>query len=134
VSTQNVVVFDEAQRAWDREYMYTKRGIARSEPELLISIGERIPGWSTLVGLVGGGQEIHSGEEAGLGQWRDAVLGATAEWELFCPPAIADEFSGLDVTTHEDLSLDVSLRSRGPRRFTYGCNICSLARWLMPSR
>jgi DUF2075 family protein len=112
VPAQHVVVFDEAQRAWDREYMQTKRGIARSEPELLISIGERIPNWSTLVGLVGSGQEIHSGEEAGLSQWRDAVLAASEEWELFCPPGVATEFSDLNVTTHDDLSLDVSLRSR----------------------
>ena len=35
--------------------------------------GERIPGWCVLVGLIGSGQEIHVGEEAGLGQWRTAL-------------------------------------------------------------
>src|SRR6185295_13078123 len=60
---ERVIVFDEAQRAWDRGYMQYKRGIEQSEPELLVEIGERIPNWAVLVGLVGGGQEIFSGEE-----------------------------------------------------------------------
>jgi len=41
IPRQNIVVFDEAQRAWDSQYMMSKKGIAESEPELLISIGEK---------------------------------------------------------------------------------------------
>ncbi len=70
---EHVVVFDEAQRAWDARYMHTKKGVERSEPELLISIGERMDGWAVFVGLVGEGQEIHSGEEAGIAQWSAAL-------------------------------------------------------------
>ena len=91
VPGEHVIVFDEAQRAWDREYMLEKRNIAASEPELLVQIGERLDSWVSLVGLVGEGQEIHSGEEAGLGQWRDALMGpnATANWTVHCPPRLS---------------------------------------------
>ena len=53
IPRQNIIVFDEAQRAWDASHMMLKKAVAYSEPELLIAIGERIPGWATLVGLIG---------------------------------------------------------------------------------
>ena len=114
IPKEHVLVFDEAQRAWDRDYMLTKRGVAKSEPELLVSIGERLPSWAALVGLVGGGQEIYSGEESGLAQWRDAIASSpeAQSWDIHAPPAIADYFHGLPLTVHEDLELTVSLRSR----------------------
>ena len=113
IPEEHVVVFDEAQRAWDAKYMHEKKGIARSEPDLLIEIGNSIEGWSVLVGLVGEGQEIHSGEEAGLDQWRNAVAthAGTSSWRVHCAPSVAPLFSGLDVTSHEELNLDVTLRS-----------------------
>jgi DUF2075 family protein len=111
---EHVVVFDEAQRAWDREYMHRKRNIDRSEPELLINAAMRLPGWAAFVGLVGDGQEIHSGEEGGLGQWADAIRdhGGKAEWVIHCPPRLAGEFEGLSVEVHDLLDLTTSLRSR----------------------
>ena len=110
----HIVVFDEAQRAWDASYMLEKKNVAKSEPDLLIEIGERIVDWSSLVGLVGEGQEIHSGEEAGIAQWRMAVENTPGKdsWVIHCPPKLKDEFSGLDVQTHEELDLNISLRSR----------------------
>lgn len=108
----NVVVFDEAQRAWDARYMEFKRGVGRSEPDLLLDAGTRMPGWSAMVGLVGDGQEIYSGEEGGLEQWREAVEAAAGDWEVHCPPRLADSFSGLPVVTHDELDLTISLRSR----------------------
>ena len=112
--TEHVVVFDEAQRAWDAEFMDVKKGIPRSEPDLLISAAERLPEWACFVGLVGEGQEIHSGEEGGLGQWADAIRSApgSSDWEIHCPPHLADGFAGLSVETHPLLNLTVSLRSR----------------------
>jgi len=114
IPQQHVLVFDEAQRAWDRPYMQEKRGVDASEPDILVAVGERLPGWAALVGLVGDGQEIHSGEEAGLRQWRDAVAGPPerAEWAIHCPPRLASEFSGLAVQTHDRLDLTISLRSK----------------------
>lgn len=111
---EHVIVFDEAQRAWDAKYMHAKKGVARSEPELLVEIGERIDSWAALVGLVGEGQEIYSGEEAGLAQWRSAALppSANKSWTVHVPPRLEHAFEGLTVQTHERLDLTVSLRSR----------------------
>jgi hypothetical protein len=113
VPSEHVVVFDEAQRAWDEDYMHEKKSIRRSEPSLLLEIGSSIDRWSTLIGLVGEGQEIHSGEEAGLSQWRDAVVEQGVEkWSVHCSPRVSGEFEGTNVQTHDHLDLTVSLRSR----------------------
>ena len=110
---EHVVVFDEAQRAWDKGYMEFKKGVSRSEPQILIEIGERIPEWISLVGLVGDGQEIHSGEESGMGQWAEALrCGDESLWSVYCPSRLAPDFVGLDVKVDERLDLTVSLRSR----------------------
>jgi hypothetical protein len=111
IPTQHVIVFDEAQRAWDRHMMSVKKGVEASEPDLLVQAGDRIAGWSVLVGLVGDGQEIHSGEEGGLGQWRDAIIGSGASWEVLCPPRLGHVFDGLSVSTTSKLDLNRSMRS-----------------------
>jgi hypothetical protein len=111
--SEKIVVFDEAQRAWDRTFMFHKRGVEKSEPELLVEIGERIPEWAVLVGLIGEGQEIYSGEEAGIAQWRDAILANTSSiWTVHAPPSLEGHFAGCNVETHEQLDLTTSLRSR----------------------
>jgi DUF2075 family protein len=111
---EHVIVFDEAQRAWDAAYMNEKKGIERSEPELLIEIGERIENWAALVGLVGEGQEIHSGEESGIKQWEIAASKPNAKenWVIHCPPKLASTFGNLEVFAHDELDLNVTLRSR----------------------
>lgn len=111
---EHILVFDEAQRAWDREHMKRERGIDNSEPDLLVQAAERVPGWSVLVGLVGEGQEIYAGEEAGIDQWGDAASppNATERWQVHCPPKLRSVFGHLDVHTNELLDLKVSLRSR----------------------
>src|SRR5205085_1496988 len=83
---EHILVFDEAQRAWDVKQVDRKHGIAKSEPDLLIGIGEKVPGWTVLVGLVGEGQEIHTGEESGIEQWATALEppNATAAWKVWC--------------------------------------------------
>jgi schlafen family protein len=108
----NVIVFDEAQRAWDADYMHLKRGVDRSEPDLLIDAGGRMPRWSAMVGLVGEGQEIYTGEEGGLAQWADAIRANGGPWDIHCPPRLAPAFAGLPVAVHDDLDLTISLRSR----------------------
>jgi hypothetical protein len=96
--------------------MLTQHGLDRSEPDVLIGAGARIEGWSCLVGLVGDGQEIHGGEESGLTQWRSAIASSDADWTVHCAPRVAENFQGLSVTTHLDLDLTVSLRSRRAER------------------
>ncbi|MBL63436.1 MAG: hypothetical protein CMI30_08510 [Opitutae bacterium] len=111
----HVVVFDEAQRAWDREQMEKKHGDFMSEPEALMNVMERTSGWGVVLGLVGEGQEIHSGEEGGIDNWIDAVMHSSrkAKWEAHGSEKVARAFAkrGASVTGHELLNLDLSLRS-----------------------
>ena len=110
---QHVVVFDEAQRAWDAAYMSFKGKGDLSEPEILVSVGERIPGWASLVGLIGHGQEINSGEEAGMEGWNAALDSkSTTDWKIFTPPRYAKNFPNKNVVEMPDLDLTKTLRSR----------------------
>jgi hypothetical protein len=114
IPRQNVIVFDEAQRAWDASHMMLKKAVAYSEPELLLAIGERIPGWATLVGLIGHGQEIHTGEEAGIKGWFDALKSehATSKWKVYSPPRFSSAFHGQIVVELPELDLNHTLRSK----------------------
>jgi DUF2075 family protein len=117
VPEQQLIVFDEAQRSWDSGYMFQQRGIAHSEPELLLRIGERLPNWASLVGLVGTGQSIYSGEEGGMPLWQDALARVHAsQWEIFCPPSIEECFADLGPQSLPELELRVPLRSRQAER------------------
>ena len=78
---ENVVVFDEAQRAWNSTQMMRKRGIDSSEASLLLDVMERLPDWAVIVALVGGGQEIFLGE-AGLGEWGRALQDSPVPWRV----------------------------------------------------
>jgi hypothetical protein len=118
VPPEHVLVFDEAQRAYDRAMVAEKHKIpldaARSEPEHFIEFAERIPEWCVVVGLIGGGQEIHKGEEAGLAQWRRAIESSPrmSDWQVHLPPAVQPVFSGSLRPIHAEqrLSLDTELR------------------------
>ena len=124
VPPEHVTVFDEAQRAFDREKVADTHNIppeqARSEPEHFIEFAERTPDWSVTVGLVGGGQEIHIGEEGGLPLWSAALKESadTERWTVHCPTAVADTFAetGVTVQVSADLSLDETLRSHRATR------------------
>jgi DUF2075 family protein len=110
--TEHIWVYDEAQRAWDAGRVQEKRAFGVSEPEDFLRIGVRKQSWAFLVGLIGEGQEIHLGEEAGLEQWNDAIRAVNARWIVHCPPRIAPVFSAADeVITSEKLDLSVSLRA-----------------------
>jgi hypothetical protein len=111
---EHVLVFDEAQRAWDASKVSTKhRGELgeKTEPELLLEIADRMPGWSVVVALVGEGQEIHVGEERGLSLWADALRARTG-WRVHAPPRIAGAVRG-SVPVYEEpgLDLDTTLRT-----------------------
>ena len=118
IPAEHVLVFDEAQRAWDKEQMASKHGLdistAQSEPEHFIEFAERIPEWSVVIGLIGGGQEIHIGEEAGTGQWIDAIAKSPRadQWTVHAPPVLETLFSNPKVLHKiaEPLNLDQELR------------------------
>jgi hypothetical protein len=93
---EHVVIFDEAQRAWNLKqtanFMLRKKrqpGFADSEPEFLISYMDRHKDWAFIVCLVGGGQEINTGE-AGIDAWLDAVNRRFPEWEMFISSRLTD--------------------------------------------
>lgn len=86
---EHVVIFDEAQRAWDKaqtsRFMTQKRGQAgfdKSEPEFLIGVMDRHEEWCVIVCLVGGGQEINTGE-AGIGEWLSALQSRYTDWKVY---------------------------------------------------
>lgn len=68
VPEEQVIIFDEAQRAWDAKKMNGDK----SEPDVIIEIAKHKP-WSVVVGLIGEGQEIHWGEEGGISLWNTAI-------------------------------------------------------------
>src|SRR5665213_801378 len=114
VPVENVVVFDEAQRAWSQaqaeKFMIRKRGMSEfgmSEPEFLISVMDRKKDWCTIVALIGGGQEINTGE-AGLIEWFDALQKHFNNWEVYYSRQIIDK----DYSWGQDLAFKLrSLKS-----------------------
>jgi hypothetical protein len=122
------VIFDEAQRAWTQaktsDFMRRRKKITdfnRSEPEFLISYLDRHEAWSVIICLVGGGQEIHTGE-AGIGEWLDAVRSKFPHWRVYVSPNLTDSEYGAEpaikdlgsvasVVWDERLHLSTSMRS-----------------------
>lgn len=120
IPPQHVLVFDEAQRAFDADQVDEKhknttghRG-GRSEPEIFVEFAERVPEWCVVLALVGSGQEIHIGEEGGLVQWSDAIEQSVrhGEWVVHGPPQLHQTFSHARIPFHGrgSLDLDVELR------------------------
>ncbi|MFN0199306.1 MAG: DNA/RNA helicase domain-containing protein [Planctomycetaceae bacterium] len=125
---EHVAIFDEAQRAWNREqttnFMLRKKrrsGFDQSEPEFLISCLDRHTDWAVVICLVGGGQEINTGE-AGISEWIDSVLRSYPDWQLFISSRLVDNeydagaaISKVRAHGHfiirDELHLSVSMRS-----------------------
>ncbi|KPF78186.1 hypothetical protein IP88_04535 [alpha proteobacterium AAP81b] len=102
VPSEHVVVFDEAQRAWDRamtsDFMRRKRGLAdfdQSEPGFLLSVMDRRADWCVVVALIGEGQEINRGE-AGVAEWVRALQADLPHWQVALPPHLLAEATSLD--------------------------------------
>lgn len=128
VPPERVAIFDEAQRAWTKaqiaKFMQTKKGVPDfdySEPEFLISTMDRHDDWAVIICLVGGGQEINTGE-AGLPEWFDSLRKAFPHWDVYITPQLNDEeyrrdrewnemIGGLRVFEREKLHLATSVRS-----------------------
>jgi hypothetical protein len=126
--SDHIAVFDEAQRAWNvaqtAAFMQRKKnkpGFSQSEPEFLISCLDRHKDWAVVVCLVGGGQEINTGE-AGISEWIHAVRRSFPDWELHISPELQDAEYGASATleelnshplvrTNPELHLAVSMRS-----------------------
>lgn len=125
---EHVTLFDEAQRAWNlektKQFMKQRKNypnFKQSEPEFLISCLDRHPDWAVVVCLVGGGQEINTGE-AGIKEWIESVIRSFKHWDIYISPNLKDnEYNALETLESislksnlfykEELHLSVSMRS-----------------------
>ncbi|MGB2296334.1 MAG: DNA/RNA helicase domain-containing protein [Poseidonia sp.] len=117
IPLHHVIIFDEAQRAWDKGKVERrhKGSVVGSEPDMFIGMANRIPDWGAVVGLIGTGQEIHDGEESGLQQWVDAVYntGTQENWDIHAPPGIVEQLNTGEIQVYSEpyLTLNTTIRS-----------------------
>ncbi|MBU4016539.1 DUF2075 domain-containing protein [Patescibacteria group bacterium] len=125
---EHVALFDEAQRAWGLEqtanFMQRKKGrrdFNQSEPEFLISCLDRHPDWAVVVCLVGGGQEINTGE-AGISEWINCLSRSFTDWNIYISSRLTDSeydagkvlekiSSRKNFFIKDELHLSISMRS-----------------------
>ncbi|MCR5739605.1 MAG: DUF2075 domain-containing protein [Lachnospiraceae bacterium] len=131
---EHVAIFDEAQRSWTHKRLsdYLKRGgtygnklkvpnFPLSEAAFLIWSLDQREDWATIVCLVGGGQEINTGE-AGISEWIRALNEKFTNWKIYISPKLTEpEYAegmvnelladNSNVTYSDKLHLGVSLRS-----------------------
>lgn len=123
VPPDHIIVFDEAQRAWNKEQAKRKFDRDFSEPEMILEIMDRHLDWAVVVALVGGGQEINSGE-AGLTEWGRNLKEKFSHWEVFISHELLEgthatggmtlfdkKPKNLNIKEEDNLHLKVSLRS-----------------------
>lgn len=87
--SNHAVIFDEAQRAWNRAQNKKKFNRDYSEPEMILNIMERHQDWAAVIALVGGGQEINDGE-AGLEEWGRALTNRSKDWIIYASPEVRE--------------------------------------------
>ena len=133
--SNHVIIFDEAQRAWDRDQNLSKFKRPYSEPEMLLKIMERHQDWAVVIALVGGGQEINSGE-AGIGEWGRALSASPKSWTVYASPegleggsSVAgsrlefhSEVRTLSIHSEPQLHLDISVRNLRADQFASWVN------------
>lgn len=112
---EHMIVFDEAQRAWDAGRMAEKYGIDRAAGGAVLRIAERIPDWAVVVALIGEGQEIHVGEEEDINQWRVGLQQAQQLWQVHCPQRYQEVFSGVSSQLQADPRFDLTTSLRTHR-------------------
>jgi hypothetical protein len=106
-----VLIYDEAQRAWTKEHKSKKSNgeIEESEPSILLSIMNRFSDWSVIIALVGGGQEINTGE-AGLREWGKSIQEDFTNWKvLISPELIKGDHSTGNLTLFEEIPSNVEI-------------------------
>lgn len=126
---EKVTIFDEAQRAWTKEqasnFMKRNKGISdfdKSEPEFLIEVMDRHKDWCTVICLIGGGQEINTGE-AGLEEWIRPFMDKFIDWDIYYSSKIIEDenyikdknalivLNDRNAIKKDELHLSISLRS-----------------------
>jgi len=122
---EQVIIFDEAQRAWDAAYGMQQFERPDSEPSLFLEIMARRSDWAVIVALVGSGQEINRGE-GGLEEWSKSLTKwsqefPTRSWKAYLAPSglrsddgfdeVLSGGAGVPFRTDSRLHLSISERS-----------------------
>jgi hypothetical protein len=118
-----IILFDEAQRAWNAEHSKRKFDRDFSEAEMLFNIMNRNDRWAVIVALIGSGQEINTGE-AGLAEWGKTIKEKFPNWKIYISPELKEGSSNianyklfetaptnLSISELPELHLKVSIRS-----------------------
>ncbi len=111
IPVDRVLIYDEAQRAWTKEHKTKKSNgqITESEPEILLSIMDRFLDWGVIIALVGGGQEINTGE-AGLREWGKTIESKFKDWKVYISPELLQgELNAGDSKLFEELPKNVTV-------------------------
>ncbi len=135
IPNNRIVIFDEAQRAWNAEHSMRKFQRNFSEAEMMFEIMNRHEGWAVVVALVGGGQEINTGE-AGLPEWGQVLQQKFNNWKVYISPQLKtgdhstgnltlfeQEPSNIEVIENTDLHLEVSIRSYKAEKLSNWVNL-----------
>lgn len=127
VPVENVIIFDEAQRCWNKEKLshWTRNKINKdidmSEPHCFIDIMNRREDWAVIICLVGLGQDIYDGE-VGINEWFNSIIKNYSDWYMYYSPEIFKQIEDLDINKNlligvehayerEALHLSTSIRS-----------------------
>ena len=127
VPVENVIIFDEAQRCWNKEKLshWTRNKINKdidmSEPHCFIDIMNRRKDWAVIICLVGLGQDIYDGE-VGINEWFNSIIKNYSDWYMYYSPEIFKQIEDLDINKNlligvehayerEALHLSTSIRS-----------------------
>ncbi len=122
IPNNKIVIFDEAQRAWNAEHSMRKFQRPFSESEMMLNVMDRHQDWSVIVALIGSGQEINTGE-AGLPEWGKVISSKFSHWEVYISPLLkTGNGSGhltlfnkvpekLKIVENPSLHLDIDIRS-----------------------
>lgn len=116
---ERIVIFDEAQRCWDAKQFSNKAKQnqnreknpftieEKSEAELLFEFMNRHDGWAVIIALVGGGQEINTGE-GGIKEWGKALRYKYENWEIYISPQLlSGDASTAGQTLFEEIPNDL---------------------------
>lgn len=123
IPQDKIILFDEAQRAWNAEHSKRKFDRDYSEAQMLFNVMNRNSGWAVIVALIGSGQEINTGE-AGLAEWGKTINENFSNWKIYISPELKEGKSNianyklfetapinLSITELPELHLKVSIRS-----------------------
>ncbi|PGU46937.1 DNA/RNA helicase domain-containing protein [Bacillus cereus] len=121
IPKEQIIIFDEAQRAWDTKKVdqsLTKRNRKAqnlSEPDIIMNIATNNKPWSVTIGLIGDGQEIYSGEEGGLALWNHAIAGKNVTVHSKHPNSFFT--NAAHYRTHSQLHLNSSFRAHAALKY-----------------